>query len=170
MKVKKRLSKGQIALLVAIGVVGILAMLFGIACIMYDHLMEGAAIVLFDIVLVALLAVMIYDDTSKIKDFNLGTKVFTMRDLEVTFDGTFAGQVDVTLMTDGVFIEGIDRHAVGYRFDEIYAFSSDSSDDFSFVVNTEQRVVLSGIKRLHSKALVEAFRERGVKEVFVKVA
>lgn len=170
MKIKKRLSKGQISLLVATEVIGILALLFGIACILFDHLMEGAAIVLFDILLVSLIAAMVFDDKPKAKNLNLGTKVFTMRGIEATYDGKFAGQVDVTLMTDGVFIESIDRHAVGYRFDEIYAFSSDSSSDFSFVVNTEQRVVLSGIKRLHSKVLAEAFRKRGVKEVFVKVA
>lgn len=166
MKNERKLSKGQIFLLIATGAIGLLAMLFGIACIMFDHLMEGTAIVLFDIVLVTLLVVMIRDNKPKVKVPDLGTKVFTMRGVEAIFDGTSAGEADVTLMTDGVLIDVIGEYPIGCRFDEISMFSSDRPDEFSFAVNMEKTIILSKIKRLHVKALTEAFQKHGVRGVF----
>lgn len=164
---KKKLSIWQIFFLIATGIIGFLAMLFGIACIMFDHLMEGAAIVLFDIILVTLLVVMAYDDKPepKAKIPNLGTKVFTMRDIMVSFDGALGKHADVTLMSDGVYIEVVGECPVGYRFDEMSIFSSDKPSEFAFAVNMEQSIALLGAKRIHIVALVEAFRKHGVQGV-----
>lgn len=165
MKNKKKLSTGQILWLIATGMFGLLAMLFGIACIKFDHLMEGAAIVLFDIVIVALLVVMICDNKPKVNVPDLGTKVFTMRGVKASLDDTFNGVADVTLMTAGVLIDAIGESPIGYRFDEITMFSSDKTDEFTFAVGTEHSVTLLKLKRLYIKALTEAFNKHGVKEV-----
>lgn len=162
MKNERKLSTGQISLLIATVVFGLLAMLFGIACIVFDHLMEGAAIVLFDILLVSLIAAMVFDDKPKAKDLNLGTKVFTMHGIEATFDDSLNEEVDVTLMTDGVLIDGIDEHSARYRFDAISVFSSDIPGEFFFAVNKGRKVELSGIKPLHINVLAEAFAKHGV--------
>lgn len=167
MENKRKLSIWQIFFLIAIGIIGLLAVLFGIACIMFDHLMEGAAIILFDIVLITLLVVMIRDDKfkSEVKVSNLGAKVFTMRDVTVAFDGALGKHADVTLMSDGVYIEVIGEDPVGYRFDEMSIFSSDKPSEFAFAVNMEQSIVLLRAKRIHIAALVEAFRKHGVRGV-----
>lgn len=169
MKNKKKLSTGQILWLIATGMFGLLAMLFGIACIKFDHLMEGAAIVQFDIVLVALLVVMIRDNKPKVNVPDLGTNVFTMRGIDASLDGTFRGAADVTLMTDGVFIDVIGDSPIGYRFDEISMFSSDKTDEFAFAVGMEHSITLSKVKRLHAKALAEAFNKHGIRGVCANV-
>lgn len=165
MKNERKLSTSQICLLIATGAFGLLAMLFGIACIMFDHLMEGTAIVMFDIVLVTLLVVMIRDNKPKVKGPNLGTKVFVMRGVTAAFNDAFGGEADVTLMTDGILIESIGKNPCGYGFDEISMFSSDRAGEFSFAVMMEQSIALSGLKQLHVKALTDAFRKHGVRGI-----
>lgn len=164
---KRKLSGGQIFFLVIVIIMGILAFMFGIMCIVFHHLLEGIAIVIFDIVLVSLLIMMISNSGAKKKMPYLGDKLFSMRGITVFTNGEEFTPATVNLMTEGIFIEGGDKSICGntYLFEDISVFSSNSLTEFSFGIPENGFVSLTNVKKLHAKALIDSFTNHMIQRV-----
>lgn len=181
MEDEKATPKYQTFFLIATGILGIMVMWIGIAYFMLGRMLHGLVIVFGDLVLVSLPSLIIDDDepddedlddepghkpdNAKPNDIDLGTKIFTMHNITVALDGMTGREADATLMSGGIYIEGISRRPMKYSFNNISMFSSDEPTEFSFAVKMQQSVTLSNVKRLHVKALAEAFRQHNIQEV-----
>lgn len=181
MEDEKATPKYQTFFLIATGILGIMVMWIGIAYFMLGHMLRGITIVFGDLVLVSLPSLIIDDDepddedlddesgykpdNEKPDNIDLGTEIFTMHNITVALDGMTGREADATLMSGGIYIEGISRRPIKYSFDNISMFSSDEPTEFSFAVKMQQSVTLSNVKRLHVKALAEAFHQHGIQEV-----
>lgn len=180
MEDEKATPKHQALFLIAIGILGLVIMWIGIAYFMLGRMLHGLVIVFGDLVLVSLPSLLIDDelddedfddesdnklDNAKPNDIDLGTKIFMMHNITVALDGMTGREADATLMSNGIYIEGISRRSMEYSFNNISMFSSDEPTEFSFAVKMQQSVTLSNVKRLHVKALAEAFRQHGIQEV-----
>lgn len=180
MEDEKTTPKYQTFFLITIGILGLVIMWIGIAYFMLGRMLHGLVIVFGDLVLVSLPSLLIDDepddedlddepdhkpDNEKPDNIDLGTKIFTMHNITVALDGMTGREADATLMSGGIYIEGISRRPIKYSFDNISMFSSDEPTEFSFAVKMQQSVTLSNVKRLYVKALAEAFRQHNIQEV-----